>query len=94
MSMLTGIISAVKQSEKLVRSILNVALGDNRANPYVSLGFVGLEYLIELLNTDGSAEQMQAVLARSPSELWAEAGNVEMRVALIKQAQLDLVGKR
>jgi len=83
------VVEALNGASTIVRGILARTGHLHQAEPYLSLGFVGLSYCERVLASGGDPTQIKNILTQPPSALWADSGDVETEVALIKSSQLD-----
>jgi hypothetical protein len=88
---LSTVIDFLQGSETFVKIVLDRVDMLEDAAPWLALGFVGLRYCKQLLSALGDPEAVQQLLKSSPKELWADAGDVETEIAIIKASQLKMV---
>jgi len=86
------VIKAVSTSETMVRGLLRSFGKEEEAEPYLSLGYVGLRYCREVIGNADNPDRIKTILTQSPSELWRNAQDVELENKLIRAAQLRVIG--
>lgn len=93
LEILEMVMEGLQATEGLTRSLLGRFGKLDAAEPYLSLGYVGLAYCRDLLGAGGDTSAIKRVLTQSPSDLWRAAGNHEAEIELIKRVQLDRIGE-
>jgi len=87
------VVMGLTAAGELVKGILQRTGHLNEADPWLTLGMVGVQYLGRALTAEDN-DTLKELLTRSPIDLWAEAGDIETENALIRQRQLERIGDR
>lgn len=91
LEILETVMEGLQATEGLTRALLGRFGKLNVAEPYLSLGYIGLAYCRDLLSAGGDASAIKRVLTQSPSDIWRAAGDHEAEIELIKRVQLDRI---
>lgn len=86
------VVDGIGAVEGIIRVILTRTGHMKEAEPWLTLGMVGVRYLNRVLQASDS-DEIKAILLQSPRDLWRNAQDVETENSIIRQVQLGRVGE-